>query len=54
MMVLQIVHLLIIGEYCEKYSNFKSFTQHNSGVSKARNKGIDEASGDYLVIFRFR
>jgi CDP-ribitol ribitolphosphotransferase len=40
---------VIIEEYCEKYSNFKSFTQHNSGVSTARNKGIEEASGEYLA-----
>ncbi len=40
---------VIIEEYCEKYSNFKSFAQNNSGVSKARNKGIDEASGEYLA-----
>ncbi|MCZ3367107.1 MULTISPECIES: CDP-glycerol glycerophosphotransferase family protein [Methanobacterium] len=39
----------IIDEYCQKYSNFRSFTQPNSGVSKARNKGLDEACGDYIA-----
>ncbi|MEN6291514.1 MAG: glycosyltransferase [Methanobacterium sp.] len=39
----------IIDEYCLKYNNFKSFTQSNLGVSGARNKGIDEASGEYIT-----
>ena len=39
----------IIDDYCMKYSNFKSFTQSNSGVSGARNKGINEASGEYVT-----
>ena len=40
---------VIIEEYCEKYSNFKSITQPNSGVSTTRNRGIDEATGEYLA-----
>ena len=39
----------IIDKYCLKYSNFRSVTQHNSGVSEARNKGINIATGDYLA-----
>lgn len=39
----------IIDGYCRKYPNFKSFFQSNSGVSKARNIGIDEAIGDYIT-----
>jgi glycosyltransferase involved in cell wall biosynthesis len=29
--------------------DYKVIHQENSGVSSARNRGIDEASGDYLV-----
>lgn len=39
----------IIDKYSKEYSNFRSFIQPNSGVSKARNKGIDEAHGDYIA-----
>lgn len=36
-------------EYCNKDSRFKYIEQSNSGVSAARNTGLDTASGDYIV-----
>lgn len=39
----------IIDEYCQNYSNFKSILQPHSGVSNARNKGIENAKGKYLA-----
>lgn len=39
----------ICREYCERFSNFKLINQVNSGVSAARNKGIDAAQGEYIV-----
>ena len=39
----------ICREYCERFSNFKLINQENSGVSAARNKGIDAAQGEYIV-----
>jgi glycosyltransferase involved in cell wall biosynthesis len=40
--------LKILKEFSEKDSRIKIINQKNSGVSIARNKGIDTASGDYI------
>lgn len=39
----------IIDAYCEKYSIFKSFIKENGGVSRARNYGLERATGEYVV-----
>ena len=38
----------IIGRYTEKDSRIKLFSKENGGVSRARNLGIENASGEYL------
>lgn len=38
----------ILNEYSQKYDNFKVFSQKNSGQGSARNRGIEEACGDYI------
>ena len=41
------------GEICEAYAKkderIKYITQNNSGLGKTRNRGIEEASGKYLL-----
>jgi len=41
------------GDICKEYANkstcFRCFEQQNSGVSFARNKGLDHATGDYIL-----
>lgn len=41
--------LAICQRYAQKYINIKVFSQHNSGVSAARNKGLDEATSPYVM-----
>lgn len=38
----------IADEYEANYSNVKVIHQHNQGESAARNRGLEEASGDYI------
>lgn len=42
--------LNICKKYKEKYSNIKILEQPNSGVSKARNNGIKNALGKYIML----
>ncbi len=39
----------IIKEYEEKYDIFTCYTKENGGVSKARNYGLERATGEYVV-----
>lgn len=39
----------ICNEYAEKYNKIKVFHQNNKGVSSARNLGIDNARGKYII-----
>lgn len=39
----------ICREYCEKDSRFKLIEQSNSGLSAARNTGLDFATGEYIT-----
>lgn len=43
--------LVIEMEFASKYKNIKVITQLNQGVSVARNTGIKEAKGNYIVFF---
>lgn len=39
----------ICQEYAERYSNVRYFYKENGGVSSARNMGLDEAAGEYIL-----
>ena len=39
---------MICDEYAEMDSRFRVFHQENKGVSAARNKGLDEANGEWI------
>lgn len=40
---------IVCDEYSNKYSNIKVFHTENKGVSRARNLGLSEAIGDYIL-----
>lgn len=40
--------LSICNEYKKKYKNFKVLSQNNLGVSEARNKGLKNATGEWI------
>lgn len=40
--------LAILEEYAHKHNRLRILTQHNQGLSMARNNGVDEAQGDYV------
>jgi len=42
---------LIIQHYVNQHSNMKLIRQSNKGVSAARNRGIEEAAGEYIAFF---
>ncbi len=39
----------VIDEYCKKSSIFKSYIKENGGVSRARNYGLERATGEYVL-----
>ncbi|MBN1967939.1 MAG: glycosyltransferase family 2 protein [Candidatus Delongbacteria bacterium] len=39
----------VISSYSDKFINFKLIDQDNSGVSRARNKGLLNASGEFIL-----
>lgn len=41
----------IIKNYTAKYTNMKLIEQTNKGVSAARNRGIESATGEYIAFF---
>lgn len=40
---------VIAKEYCDKYEFFRLINQPNGGLSRARNTGINEAKGEYVM-----
>lgn len=40
---------VLLDQYAAKYGNLKVITQANAGMSIARNRGLDEAQGEYVM-----
>ncbi|MDO4161016.1 MAG: glycosyltransferase, partial [Prevotellaceae bacterium] len=38
----------IVNDYCKRYKNFRLVNKENGGVASARNRGIEEARGEYI------
>ena len=41
----------IIDLFCREDSRFRAINKENGGVASARNRGIDEAKGEYIVFY---
>ncbi len=41
----------VLEQYAKEDSRIRTFNQENQGVSVARNRGLDEAQGDYIVFY---
>ncbi len=41
----------IIDRFCEEDCRFRAIHKENGGVASARNRGIDEAKGEYVVFY---
>jgi len=39
----------VLGGYCEQYPNIKAIYKENGGVTSARLRGVEEASGDWIA-----
>jgi len=39
----------ILDDYTKKYPKFKSITQENQGIIRAKTRGLEESKGDYLL-----
>ena len=40
---------IICNEYAARYSNIRVIHKENGGLSSARNRGIEESSGDWVI-----
>ena len=41
--------MILVEQYAEKYSNIRIVNKENGGVSSARNEGIKQAVGDFIL-----
>src|SRR5690606_34522472 len=39
----------LIEDFCKKDSRFKLINQANQGVASARNKGVENCNGEYII-----
>ncbi|HEY8934465.1 MAG TPA: glycosyltransferase family A protein, partial [Cyclobacteriaceae bacterium] len=43
--------LKVLGGYANRFNTFRILSQENSGRSKARNRGVKDASGELLIFY---